>query len=325
VRGLLAGATIGHVPALVVAPGALGAVRCDLGLAVLVSAVVNLQHFVLDGAIWKLRDGRVAQVLLRARGEAAAAPVAPGRRRTPWRPLVWAAGAASVLVIVGSTLESEWGFRRAIEAGDAVRAERSLARLAWLGRDGPSLRASLALVRARAGDLEAARGEVEAALERWDVAELHVARGWIEQMRGDPARAIGAYARALELDPDRIDAANNLAWLRATTENPMLSAPQQATELAAAAARATGFRDPRPLDTLAAAHAAGMRFADAARSAERAAALARERGDGAFAAQVDARAALYRSGQRYVESAEAVAQEALAAGAPTLTPARRLQ
>ena len=34
-------------------------------VVLLVASVVNLHHFVLDGAIWKLRDGRVARVLLR--------------------------------------------------------------------------------------------------------------------------------------------------------------------------------------------------------------------------------------------------------------------
>jgi hypothetical protein len=41
----------------------LSPVPFDTGLLLLVNAAVNLHHFVLDGAIWKLRDGTVARIL----------------------------------------------------------------------------------------------------------------------------------------------------------------------------------------------------------------------------------------------------------------------
>ena len=31
------------------------------------TALVNIHHFILDGAIWKLRDGRIATLLLNSR------------------------------------------------------------------------------------------------------------------------------------------------------------------------------------------------------------------------------------------------------------------
>jgi hypothetical protein len=40
-----------------------------MGLGLLTASIVNLHHFVLDGAIWTLRDGRVARMLLRPAGE----------------------------------------------------------------------------------------------------------------------------------------------------------------------------------------------------------------------------------------------------------------
>ena len=61
----LAGFAIWTLPALMFAPGLLGRLPYESGLGLIVAAVVNLHHFVLDGAIWKLRDGRVANVLLR--------------------------------------------------------------------------------------------------------------------------------------------------------------------------------------------------------------------------------------------------------------------
>ena len=60
-RVLLAGAAIWVLPALAFAPGALGRVPFEAGLGLLVAAAVNLHHFVLDGAIWKLRDPRVGR------------------------------------------------------------------------------------------------------------------------------------------------------------------------------------------------------------------------------------------------------------------------
>ena len=65
---MLAGAAIWTAPVLLLAPGVFGRVPYDLGLSALVAAAVNLHHFVLDGAIWKLRDGRVARIPLRPAG-----------------------------------------------------------------------------------------------------------------------------------------------------------------------------------------------------------------------------------------------------------------
>ena len=64
-KALAAGTLIWTVPALVFAPQVLGGLPYDLGLGLMVASAVNLHHFVLDGAIWKLRNTRVAGVLLR--------------------------------------------------------------------------------------------------------------------------------------------------------------------------------------------------------------------------------------------------------------------
>jgi tetratricopeptide (TPR) repeat protein len=42
------------------------------------TALVNLHHFILDGAIWKLRDSRIASLLLNERGEDKKVAVTPG-------------------------------------------------------------------------------------------------------------------------------------------------------------------------------------------------------------------------------------------------------
>ena len=54
--------------------------RFDFTTSVLIfTAVVNLHHFVLDGAIWKLRDGRVAALLIGSRSRMAASSADAGR------------------------------------------------------------------------------------------------------------------------------------------------------------------------------------------------------------------------------------------------------
>src|SRR5262249_44382055 len=90
-KALLAGAAVWTLPPLLFAPSAIGRLPFDMGLALLTASVVNLHHFVLDGAIWKLRDGRVARMLLREPGEASPETPAPRRRRIG-PALAWCAG-----------------------------------------------------------------------------------------------------------------------------------------------------------------------------------------------------------------------------------------
>jgi len=75
----------------------------DFALSVLVfTAVVNIHHFIVDGAIWKLRDTRVRSLLTAT--EAGTAETPGARRWQPvWRPkrIVTAAVIALLLMIAG--------------------------------------------------------------------------------------------------------------------------------------------------------------------------------------------------------------------------------
>ena len=308
-RCLLSGAAIWTVPALVLAPGALGRVPYELGLAALISAAVNLHHFVLDGAIWKLRDGRVARILLRPAGEAATqAAVGRATRRGPAVAL-WAVGAVCALAIAGPVLELELGFRPAIARDDVPAAERSLSRLVWMGRDSPSLHAQLAAAKARCSDLDGAEREADSAVALFPNADSWSAKGWIAQRRGEFAPAIAAYEQALRFEPRSKEAVNNLAWLRATSPDPVLRDASQAVQLAEMNARATGLQEPGVLDTLAAAYASALRFDAAVRWGERALELAQGT-DSAQAEEIAERVALYRAGQPFLESPDRLARAA---------------
>jgi tetratricopeptide (TPR) repeat protein len=306
---LLAGAAIWALPALLFAPGLLASVPYDVGLGVLVAAAVNLHHFILDGAIWKLRDGKVARVLIRASGEEADATATA---RGPWlRRAIFAAGAVSVAVLLGTTLEEEFGFRRAIARGDAARAELALARLERVGRDSPSLRVALAILAAQKGDEAEARAQLERSLALRPTPEAWRTIGWLHERAGESARAIAPYREALKLAPDFAPAANNLAWLLATHENPLIRNAAEANRLAEGAARKTAFRDPAVLDTLAAARAASLDFVSAGKLAEAAVARAGAIGaDADLVAAMSARLEGYRRGEAYVSSDAALAADA---------------
>ena len=141
-KTLLAGAAPWTLPFLVVGPQALGPLSSDAGLAMLVASAVNIHHFVLDGAIWKLK-GRIAEVLIRS-GSDVEGPARPARR-FGLRHAVWAAcGLALVFQVQGlverGDLSAPLHERRSGRRARGGRAAR-------VRREGPQLRAT----RARAG------------------------------------------------------------------------------------------------------------------------------------------------------------------------------
>jgi len=139
---------------------------------VLLFAVVNVHHFVLDGAIWKLRDGRVAQVLLRSGGAATPAATAgiAGQRR--WgRHLVWAAGLFSLFVIPAYHW---WEVSVGASSVDLHRVEGVARRLGWFGRDSSPVLANL-------GNLYESSGRIDDAVETFrHLAELDRENAFVE-------------------------------------------------------------------------------------------------------------------------------------------------
>jgi tetratricopeptide (TPR) repeat protein len=74
------------------------------------TALVNIHHFILDGAIWKLRDGRVASLLLNSRDRIAnAASDAGGSILAAARWLIGNNAAARTLRITAAVLLLAWG------------------------------------------------------------------------------------------------------------------------------------------------------------------------------------------------------------------------
>ena len=112
---------------------------------------------------------------------------------------------------------------------------------------------------------------------------------------GDRDAAIAELRRAVALRPDDPVLQNNLAWLLATHPDAASRRPDEALALASASAERRP--DDVALDTLASALAAAGRFDEAARTAERAEALARREGRARRAEAIARRAQHYRAGR----------------------------
>jgi tetratricopeptide (TPR) repeat protein len=212
-RALLAGSAIWTAPALLFAPAALGPLPYDAGLGLLVAAVVNLHHFVLDGAVWKLRDTRVSSILLGAPGRPAGragagaaagvpapAPLAARGRLRLW-PAFAALGAAGVLINAAAEYEVEFGLRDAAARRDAARYERAAQRLRWLGRDSAQLHFSAGNRALERGDLVAADREYRRGLDLHPTWESALMLGYARRRQGDHLGAREAFELAHRLAP----------------------------------------------------------------------------------------------------------------------------
>ncbi|MCG8588049.1 MAG: tetratricopeptide repeat protein [Proteobacteria bacterium] len=196
-KAALAGYAIWTLPALVFAPGLLGDLPYESGLALMVAAVVNLHHFVLDGAIWKLRDTGIGRVLLRSEPPE---PEPLAESGVSWRRrLALAAGAVALAVAVGAAYEGYMGNQRALGRGDLERARTAAKRLAWLGRDGPAIHTELARQWMRRSDLDRAEAEFRKSLALYPTAAAWFGLGELYAKRRDWSRALEAYDEALAL------------------------------------------------------------------------------------------------------------------------------
>lgn len=229
---MLAGAAVWTLPALVFAPNLLGRLPFDAGLGILVAAVVNLHHFVLDGAIWKLRDGRVSRVLLRPREEVAAEGEPVGRTR--WlAPAIWATGAVCVGILFYAKWERDVGLPRALASGEVAEAQATLDRLGALGRDSGRLRAALGRAWLQRDRPAAAERELRRALELQPTLQTCYTLGNLYASQGRWREALEVYEKGLALDPDAelLHYRAGLAWLETGRPERAREAFARAAEL----------------------------------------------------------------------------------------------
>ena len=287
---VLAGAAIWVIPAVLFAPGVLGDIPFDAGLGGLGAAAVNIPHFILDGAIWKLRDGRVARVLLR--GQADAAPEPFSRTSSPWaRRVVWVAGVASVAVLVLGTWERVFGLTESTRRAGAALTERDTAatrqalmraevaerRLRWIGQTSARAHAAIAQLHLALGDRDAGDRHADAgAALRGDWLTFNNLGDYYRRT-GQWAEAIEAYGEAQRQRPDNPLLASTLAWLLTQHGDGSVDARRRAVSLAELSV--TGAAGARAWLVLAQAYQAAGQTAEARSSAARAEELARREQD----------------------------------------------
>jgi tetratricopeptide (TPR) repeat protein len=218
-KALLAGTAIWGIPALLFAPGVLGRIPYDAGLGALIAAVVNLHHFVLDGAIWKLRDGRIARILVRSERAAEPEPIGPPRRR--WlAPALLGAGAIACAALVFAEFEMEFGLRRAYDRADVSRMRTALDRLDWMGRESANNHLQLGRVLAARGEAGGAIREYQSSIQLFPMPDAWVALAEILEQQGAIGPAREAIEKAVELAPQSAPIAYRAAGLATKAKDP---------------------------------------------------------------------------------------------------------
>jgi tetratricopeptide (TPR) repeat protein len=160
----------------------------------IVTAIVNLHHFMIDGVVWKLRDARVARTLTTA-----AERVEPAGPVQSARPLVTrlAAGAA-LAALVGLAAVDQWRYRLTSRESDAA----SLQEAARLNPYDDAVQVRLLRALVSAGQDEAARTHLDQMLAaRPADVDVLVNAGVLARRTNRPDDAARYWQRALELDP----------------------------------------------------------------------------------------------------------------------------
>ncbi|NQZ97587.1 MAG: fused MFS/spermidine synthase [Myxococcales bacterium] len=123
--------------------------------------------------------------------------------------------------------------------------------------------------------------------------------GRLQLAEGRLGMAVSSFLEAARADPNSTVAANNLAWILATS--PAIANPSQAIAHAERAVQLAPYPDPSTLDTLAVAYAAGSDFDRAVSHAREALELATAAGYRSLARDIRKRLALYEQGLPYRE------------------------
>jgi tetratricopeptide (TPR) repeat protein len=132
------------------------------------TALVNIHHFILDGAIWKLRDGRIAAVLLNSRARiSVAAAEAGGHVAATWRWLTGSSSVARRLRLGTALLLLVWGSVDQIRYYWAIHSDdlNDLKRAAALDSFDSSLQMRLAHQALETGDARQAEAAWNGAIQ----------------------------------------------------------------------------------------------------------------------------------------------------------------
>ncbi|MCX6922309.1 MAG: fused MFS/spermidine synthase, partial [Verrucomicrobia bacterium] len=134
-------------------------------------------------------------------------------------------------------------------------------------------------------------------------AEVALAAGLCQ--RGEFTAALARYRHALEIDPNLVEALNNLAWLLSTCPEQAVRNGAEAVRHAELACELTQYRSTMLVGTLAAAYAEAGQFSEAVATAQKACETASLFNEEALSARNRELLEFYRKGQPYHEPARA--------------------
>lgn len=155
----------------------------------------------------------------------------------------------------------------------------------------------------------AKQGKLREAIEQWErLVQVNPAELVLHSNLGTAYRRLGQFDRAIEhweqvlrLKPDYVSVLNKLSWFLATCSDASYRDPIRAVEIAERGCKLTAYRNPKLLDSLAAAYAGVGRFDEAVGTAERALQVAQLLGARELAAGIGKRLQMYRRKQAYYE------------------------
>lgn len=205
--------------------------RADFTTSVLIfTAIVNIHHFILDGAIWKLRDSRIAALLVETRGQATDGDAHARRgvrHATDW--LVGNTRAARAcriavfMVLIGWAAVDQARFLMGTSDGDLSL----LARASALNPYDSSVerrRARLLIEQQRYAEAYDAYQKYLSAFPKDGEALLNI--GELAKQLGREDEAVARWEAALPIDRVRVSAARQLAQIWASRADRFDSANQ---------------------------------------------------------------------------------------------------
>jgi hypothetical protein len=212
---------------------------------------------------------------------------APGQHETtvpgsPWRTSVQPFFVVAILLIILPTLLAAWRYcvvAASIKTQRGGHPENGSHHLTAVGKS-----AELAM-----------RSQIMR--EAYERDELELA-AFAESKQQIPD-AVARYQHVIEINTNSLTALRNLAWLRATAADPQWRNGPEAVRLAERACQLDSYSHATPTGVLAAAYAEAGRFDEAARTAEKAHALAVQHNQPETAATTAQMAQLFRSGRPY--------------------------
>ena len=207
-RTLLAGAFVTIFPGLLFVPAFMGAPSWAAGLGTLLFAVANIHHFVLDGAVWKLREGRVARALLQDAASPRDASSGASRGNSgasdwAWR-VVFVAGLLALVVTLHEQFERTVTLR-GLSLANLPRARAAVDRLSFTGRANQVDHLVLAQGYAQVGDLSASEARYRESLRYGTTLAALTGLGEVQTQARKWAVALETFDRAQTIAPGDIE------------------------------------------------------------------------------------------------------------------------